>query len=54
MTRASPPTGKSNDVAKDSKAITKSDVEVLFPSAVRMPSVRERKNGSERPRGEGE
>jgi len=49
-----PPTSKGNDVTKDGEAITKGDVEVLFPSEVRVPSIRERKNSGKRPRGERE
>lgn len=47
-----PPTGKGNDVSEDSKPITEDDMEVFFPSAVRVPSICERENSSERPRGE--
>lgn len=49
-----PSTCEGNDVPKDSKGIAKGDVEVLFPSAVRVPSIRKRKNGGERPRGKSE
>lgn len=47
-----PPTSKGKDITEDSKAITEGDMEVFFSSAVRVPSVRERENSSERPRGE--
>lgn len=46
------PTSKGNDVTKDSEAIAKGDVEELFPSEVRVPSIPERENSSERPWGE--
>jgi len=54
MSKVRPPTSKGNEVTKDSEPITKGDVEVLFPSAVRMPSICERENGGKRPRREGE
>jgi len=49
-----PPTGKGKDVTKDSEAIAKGDMEVLFPSAVRVPSIRESKDSGKCPRGERE
>lgn len=42
-------TCEGDDVTKHGEAITKGDVEVLLPSAVRMPGIRERENSSECP-----
>ena len=52
--KAYPLTGKGNNVTKDGEAVAKGDVEVFFPSAVRVPSIRERENGGKRPRRERE
>ena len=49
-----PPTSKGNNVTKDGEAITKGDVEILFPSEVRVSSIRERENSGKCPRGERE
>lgn len=48
------PTGKGNDVTKNSEAIAKGNVEVLFPSEVRVPSIHESEESGKCPRGERE
>jgi len=49
-----PPTGKGNDVTKNSEAITEGNMEVLFPSEVRVPGIHESEDSSKCPRGERE